>query len=793
MLQPPAASSSLENCSELWDGSSHNSELEMRDAPSFQNLNTNCGYDSEKKPARPSFWSDDRLEDVDEALRRPSNGFQQHVQEIRAAADVVANEELAAANAAAAQQRAKTTLPLGAATLEACGLPHLARRCKQDLCDQRFAVNMVFLLREALGLLCVQLKDAQGYNELLEARCDIYGAQIKQAPQSSKAGVNGATEAPGRPIDPIFFRSVMGSVSMEGAQALLAGLEAGPAQQPGDSTPQRKKTKDDFAAELLSSIQAEKAELSFIFTNLNYDELMVYHKIRDAFIAAIAEGVLAVLPAGYSTRHIEVTLRSGSVVAIIRIIPAAGVSAAQLQYDLNADGKALISSVRSSGLAVRNLADALIGGKSLNDIQVFEVNAHTPMRKDSAPEPVDAPDTPEPPAARAPAQQAPQVHERSASNARPSSAAQNRVSFKPQTDSYQDPEEEQRKLTLDRLKMLGGLDQEASPSKDFSGLPAKTFGDTVEHPQLDKLDASATLNQGTESQDTRKIRLESSANGDKSPAFGAAWVRPEPAQDANARPGIATDDSRTRTVSFHLPSDHEPSESEARSVTSSLPISEMFEPLNQLEVAKLQREFDWVRRKMSDGESLHSGRPSFNGPLEVPVESPGSPDHRVSLHAGRKSMFDFESATAAPPPPASKPESAYKHRRTAISVRGSSGGILLSASAEGLASEGLLSTTPSGESSTFTTEGFYTGRRTAFSIASSRGGDFFAASPKPPTKSRDADNSAKPVASSSENDAPTKPAPRRTRLLVGGFAKGNDAPAPRRLTLFGGGKEAPKP
>merc|ERR1719454_85199 len=93
-------------------------------------------------------------------------------------------------------------LPLGAPTLEACGYPHLAQRCRpqEEQIDQRFAQDMVALLREALQHLCEQLRDAQSHNEQLEQKCAFYDAQLKQAGVTlPKASTNGEPEWPRRP------------------------------------------------------------------------------------------------------------------------------------------------------------------------------------------------------------------------------------------------------------------------------------------------------------------------------------------------------------------------------------------------------------------------------------------------------------------------------------------------------------------------------------------------------------------------------------------------------------------
>lgn len=85
-----------------------------------------------------------------------------------------------------------------AAALAACGLPDLAQRLVSVRTSEP-AIDLVILLRDALAMLCEQVKQTHCYNEQLEQQCTSYDAHIKQVLKSRFK--EGAAEAERLPND----------------------------------------------------------------------------------------------------------------------------------------------------------------------------------------------------------------------------------------------------------------------------------------------------------------------------------------------------------------------------------------------------------------------------------------------------------------------------------------------------------------------------------------------------------------------------------------------------------------
>lgn len=114
----------------------------------------------------------------------------------------------------------------------------------------------------------------------------------------------------------------------------------------------------------------QKVSINYTFATLNCTKLT--SEVRSTLTAAVIDGVLSGLPQGYNSKHIDVNLRCGSIVAEAVITPMENTTPTQLGGLLGGSGKttklndAVLTKVKNSP----GISTVLAAGKQMVDMDV---------------------------------------------------------------------------------------------------------------------------------------------------------------------------------------------------------------------------------------------------------------------------------------------------------------------------------------------------------------------------------------------------------------------------------------
>jgi hypothetical protein len=104
--------------------------------------------------------------------------------------------------------------------------------------------------------------------------------------------------------------------------------------------------------------------------NMDFDKLEANPTLKTAIVTNVKQSYLSVLPEGYTENHIIVTLSKGSVIATVEIIPAEGVTTADLETSFTDENvkTSLESKVLKNLQAVENVNNVMEEGKTAADL-----------------------------------------------------------------------------------------------------------------------------------------------------------------------------------------------------------------------------------------------------------------------------------------------------------------------------------------------------------------------------------------------------------------------------------------
>jgi len=115
----------------------------------------------------------------------------------------------------------------------------------------------------------------------------------------------------------------------------------------------------------------KKVKVTYTFKQLVFSKLTT--KSTTAMKTAVQDGVLAGLGAGYTKDHVMVTLKAGSVIAVVTVTPVAGKTAAALEESLTATTQTTMkNAVLAKVKVVPSIDKALADGKTISDLAVTQ-------------------------------------------------------------------------------------------------------------------------------------------------------------------------------------------------------------------------------------------------------------------------------------------------------------------------------------------------------------------------------------------------------------------------------------